>query len=972
MVVALKARLVALGHFIVPKKRLGIVSFIILTVILITVYFVGINSAQAVSFLDDPGGWILEAFATILFGIASLFIRLAIFILSFIIEIAGYNGFIDARAVNYGWVMVRDLANMFFVVVLLLIAFGTILGIEQYEWKKMLVKLVFAAILVNFSRIICALIIDVAQVIMITFVNAIAATAGGNFINAFGLEKVLQISRDQGAQLTPGEVFIASVAAVGFSVAAMAVMAVFLVILLGRMVTLWVAIIFSPLAFVLNVIPQTQKYASQWWSEFNNNVIVGPVVVFFLWLSFVTVGSGDIHAEIYDHSSSPASTKIPKTEDGTTGADATGGQSAGLSRAMNWNQMANFAIALGILLVGAKVAGQLGATGASGLQKAANLGVKAAALAGGVVAARWAYKEGVKPALKFTRKKVLMNMPFGGKFWKRQGGKVASTYKETTARWRGKRNRTASDRLKIANDTTGNYSTWQKIKARAAMAAFAPKQFKEKQLEDRKENAKLQEEIAQYDISTTNSPVGKKKLRLREEARLSKLRADKKVADYATTEEEASSYRAKEAGRLIEADADLQQYKNDLRNAGTQEQRQEAQQNINKRTEQLHKEIKGAVTPDGKWKIGQSDIQNYLKAKTAREASAHSQNVQEDLDIAKQEKEWESRGNLYKSQGDLSRAENAFRKAKSIRIEKMKESVKGRTGNELVAMAGAMADKVLTARAAGDTETEKKKLQELYLAVTMARGHEEKWVSRATDALLLDKLRLAGVDVENMSDQEAYLSIDLLKDSRTAGVAASADEIENNLGNLKDAALRERFNVDEGGVVSGISERAEVVNHEIDPDSGSTRYMLRRTPVQRVIDPVTGATAPTTTGAATKMAAGYLKTLSLSAMVEAPVSVRNRNGSGKIQRFIPEELATFANKAKQITTRVGIDKINDRVIDDFNTAVVNFAADPASRAGFQNYIDGLGSDMEHEAYEALKIRLKPLLTKFIAAGGNVR
>jgi hypothetical protein len=49
-----------------------------------------------------------------------------------------------------GWVITRDIANMFFIVILLVIAFATILQIEQYNYKKWLPKLILMAILINF------------------------------------------------------------------------------------------------------------------------------------------------------------------------------------------------------------------------------------------------------------------------------------------------------------------------------------------------------------------------------------------------------------------------------------------------------------------------------------------------------------------------------------------------------------------------------------------------------------------------------------------------------------------------------------------------------------------------------------------------------------------------------------------------------------------------------------------------------
>lgn len=337
------------------------------------------TSPLRIAFVPD---FLLDIFSRILLLITRFFLSLSMFLLSFIIEIGSYNGYLSSSAVTIGWVTVRDITNMGFVVILLVIAFGTILGLEQYEWKKLLVKFVLAAVLVNFSRIICGIIIDVAQVVMTTFVNGIAATAGGNLINAFDLTGIQKLSAE-GSQFNADGRFIASVAAITFSAMVMAIMAVFLVMLLARMVVLWVLIVLSPLAFVLSVVPQTQKYASEWWSEFGANVVTGPVLLFFLWLSFVTVGGGNAHQQIADKSgyklNEADATKAAGTE-----------MSSGITEAMKWNSMANFAIAIGMLIVGAKTAQQLGGVGAAWAGGAIDFGKKVATVASGVAAARWA------------------------------------------------------------------------------------------------------------------------------------------------------------------------------------------------------------------------------------------------------------------------------------------------------------------------------------------------------------------------------------------------------------------------------------------------------------------------------------------------------------------------------------------------------------------------------------------------------
>lgn len=357
----------------------------------------------------DSMGNFMSLFCGILLTVAAFFLKLAIFALAFVIEVAGYNGYLDSAAVNIGWVMVRDVTNMFFVVILLLVAFGTILGLEQYEWKKMLVKFFFAAILVNFSRTICGLIIDVSQVVTITFVNGIAATAGGNLINSLNLQGLFKYAEsaanDPTTVVDTKEIFAAAIGALVFSAITLGMMMVFVFMLLGRMIMLWTLIVLSPFAFVLSVIPQTEKYASQWWSEFGNHVLVGPITVFFLWLAFAVVGGGNASQELAANSvgaSTATNTQIANTD------------------AFNYNSITNFAIAIGILLAGAKISQSLGTTGGSAMSKATDFGKKVAMVGSGVAAGMWAggkVKEGAVAVRKV--------LPFvGDNAWERRGKNI--------------------------------------------------------------------------------------------------------------------------------------------------------------------------------------------------------------------------------------------------------------------------------------------------------------------------------------------------------------------------------------------------------------------------------------------------------------------------------------------------------------------------------------------------------------------
>ena len=58
-------------------------------------------------------------------------------------------------------------------------------------------------IVINFSNLILQLIIDVAQVFMITFLNAVAGAAGGNLINMFNFDKMRKKGRRNEATPPP-------------------------------------------------------------------------------------------------------------------------------------------------------------------------------------------------------------------------------------------------------------------------------------------------------------------------------------------------------------------------------------------------------------------------------------------------------------------------------------------------------------------------------------------------------------------------------------------------------------------------------------------------------------------------------------------------------------------------------------------------------------------------------------------------
>jgi hypothetical protein len=247
-------------------------------------FLIPIHTSQA-----SIPGLIYLGLGWVIYGITAGIGYLTTFLIGWLIQIASWNHFVDVNAVIEGWVIVRNLSNMFFILILLVIAFATILRVPNYTIKQLLPKVILGAILINFSKTICQLIIEFAQVVMMTFLAAIGDTGGGRLISLLGIDKMWEFNRNGPQSGDVGlEVVIGLVIALIAMLIAIVVIIVMIAMLLIRVIMLWIYIVLSPLAFILATFPAGKKYSDQWWGNFTKEVISGPVLAFFLWLALRT------------------------------------------------------------------------------------------------------------------------------------------------------------------------------------------------------------------------------------------------------------------------------------------------------------------------------------------------------------------------------------------------------------------------------------------------------------------------------------------------------------------------------------------------------------------------------------------------------------------------------------------------------------------------------------------------------------
>ncbi len=281
------------------KKIFLFITVIVLLLVFSNVYVNAADSTNSSSALasslktetESTSGvekYIILAFGWLCGLIVSAIGSLNTFLIQKLVDVSTFNHFSDIPAVVQGWSLVRDICNMFFVLVFLVIAFATILRIESYNAKRALPKLLIMAVLINFSRMIFSLLIDFSQIVMMTFT---AQIKGGYIVDAFNMQKLGSLKRDLENGVSEWGVVTALVLSVIATFITLVVIIILLAAFLMRIIMLWIYIILSPLVFLGFAFPAISGYVSRIWQDFIKQLILGPILGFFLWLGLGIVNN---------------------------------------------------------------------------------------------------------------------------------------------------------------------------------------------------------------------------------------------------------------------------------------------------------------------------------------------------------------------------------------------------------------------------------------------------------------------------------------------------------------------------------------------------------------------------------------------------------------------------------------------------------------------------------------------------------
>ncbi len=181
------------------------------------------------------------------------------------------------------WSIMRTVANVAFVISFLIIIFSQLTGtgIANYGIKKMLPRLVIAAILVNISFFVCQIAVDLSNILGVGLKGVFESIGGG-----------LGSAQYSAGDETNNWVGIATIVLGGtaivwslgisvllpFLIGAVVALVMIFLILVVRQVLIILLVVLSPLAFVAFLLPNTEQYFTKWRKMFVGLLVVFPMI----------------------------------------------------------------------------------------------------------------------------------------------------------------------------------------------------------------------------------------------------------------------------------------------------------------------------------------------------------------------------------------------------------------------------------------------------------------------------------------------------------------------------------------------------------------------------------------------------------------------------------------------------------------------------------------------------------------------
>ncbi len=185
------------------------------------------------------------------------------------------------------WRMMQIYANFGIIIMMIFMAIATILGIEKFSYKKMLWKLLLVALLINFSLIICGMLVDVSNFLSYHFLSNSANGNLGSTVKGVITKTSCAIAGPDDDAFVPTMIGVAVAIILGsiflFQFAGL------LFYVISRIITIWICLAVSPLAFLGMAIDAepVKKAVTMWRDKFTQALVALPILSFTLYFVLI-------------------------------------------------------------------------------------------------------------------------------------------------------------------------------------------------------------------------------------------------------------------------------------------------------------------------------------------------------------------------------------------------------------------------------------------------------------------------------------------------------------------------------------------------------------------------------------------------------------------------------------------------------------------------------------------------------------
>ena len=250
--------------------------------------------------IENMAFWVVNQFfafsLSIMFTVLGKLLAAMVVMLAWTINLRVYT---NVPIIQESWKIMRDFANMFFIIVLIVMAYGTIFNMKGYDFRSLMPRFIIIALLINFSLVIGGLIIDATQVLNNTFLTAMGDISGrlGQGLNPTDLfPNSADLSETAQAEAI-ANLLLGSITTLVFSIfllfTFLVSVAVPLTVAIVRIPILWALLIVSPLAWLLSILPATKKTYDNWWKQFLAWNLFLPYYLFFMYFALYFLSKKD-------------------------------------------------------------------------------------------------------------------------------------------------------------------------------------------------------------------------------------------------------------------------------------------------------------------------------------------------------------------------------------------------------------------------------------------------------------------------------------------------------------------------------------------------------------------------------------------------------------------------------------------------------------------------------------------------------